>query len=346
MCEENLLTQIISWIYLAICFLIPLIYLFLYHKAKGRKNYKKAFLIAFIMFVLLFSIKLIVRVDVKGFECPNCFLNNICPQEDDIENNDNDDANNEGDIIDNTENTTTSSTTTTTTTTTTTKRTTNPAEKTYEKIAEPTGEKIEVGKTSKGYTIYQIDGVTYIDGYLIANKTYGLPEDFVPKNTYASSENRTNTCNTCINNTAYDAWQDMKADATAVGLNIYISSGYRPYQTQKTIYERYVRQDGKEEADTYSARPGHSEHQSGECFDLNSITDAFANTDEGKWVNQNAYKYGFIIRYPQGKTDETGYKYESWHLRYVGTELAYKLYNNGDWITMEDYFGITSEYQN
>ena len=58
----------------------------------------------------------------------------------------------------------------------------------------------------------------------------------------------------------------------------------------------------------------------------------------------NAHKYGFIIRYPDGKTDETGYIYESWHLRYVGTDLSYKLYNNGDWLSMEDYFGITSKY--
>ena len=97
-------------------------------------------------------------------------------------------------------------------------------------------------------------------------------------------------------------------------------------------------------ADTYSSRPGNSEHQTGLCFDLNSIEDSFQYTSEGKWVNDNCYKYGFCIRFPKGKDAYTGYQYESWHLRYVGTELAEKLYNNGDWISLEEYFGITSEY--
>lgn len=80
------------------------------------------------------------------------------------------------------------------------------------------------------------------------------------------------------------------------------------------------------------------------AFDVNTINDSFANTEEGKWLNDNCYKYGFILRYPNGKSDETGYQYEPWHFRYVGVELAEKLYNNGNWITVEDYFGITSRY--
>ena len=101
---------------------------------------------------------------------------------------------------------------------------------------------------------------------------------------------------------------------------------------------------GSEAADKYSARAGHSEHQTGYCFDLNTIDDSFAFTNEGKWVDNNAYLYGFIIRYPKGKEELTGYQYESWHLRYVGKDLAKVLYNNGDWITMEEYFGLTSKY--
>jgi D-alanyl-D-alanine carboxypeptidase len=98
------------------------------------------------------------------------------------------------------------------------------------------------------------------------------------------------------------------------------------------------------QADTYSARPGHSEHQTGLCFDLNSIDDSFAYTNEGKWVNNNAHLYGFIIRYPKGKESITGYQYESWHLRYVGKDLANKLYNDGNWLTMEEYYGLSSKY--
>ncbi len=183
--------------------------------------------------------------------------------------------------------------------------------------------------TSKGFKGETKNGVTYIDGYLIANKTYSLPSSY----------------GNGLTSKMQSAFKSMRAAAKSDGLNIYISSGYRSYSTQKKLYNRYVREDGAKKADTYSARPGHSEHQSGLAADLNIIGDEFAGTPEAKWLNKNCYKYGFILRYPKGKTDETGYKYEPWHFRYVGTELAEKLYNGGDWITMEDYFGITSVYQ-
>lgn len=344
MCEATTLSKIIYIAYWLICFLVPIGYLIMFKNYKSKKkNYIKACIIALGMFAILFSVKLVVNLDIGIFNCLNCYINNKCAYIIDDKG------------VDNIENNTTTNTTSTTitTTSTTTKRITSITTttkkidgKSYAKIKEPSGEKVEVGKTSKGYTIYEINDVTYIDGYLIANKTYALPESFVPIDTYKSAVGVNKQCATCINNTAYKAWKDMAADATAVGLNIWIQSGYRPYSTQKNIYNGYVNRDGVEKADTYSARPGHSEHQSGECFDLNSITDAFANTAEGKWVAENCYKYGYIIRYPKGKQDITGYKYESWHLRYVGTDLSYKLYNDGNWITMEEYFGITSVYQN
>ncbi len=215
----------------------------------------------------------------------------------------------------------------------------------YPKLIVPEGGK-EVSKTEKGFTVYEVDGSTYIDSILIANKTYPLKNGYVPTDTYTSADGVTSQCATCINNVAYNAWLDMKRDATALGLNIWIQSGYRPQSLQERLYNDYVARDGKNAADTYSSRPGHSEHQTGLCFDLNSISDAFASTNEGRWVNENAYRYGFIIRFPNGKENETGYKYESWHLRYVGTDLSYKLYNEGNWISLEEYFGITSEYKN
>ena len=138
----------------------------------------------------------------------------------------------------------------------------------------------------------------------------------------------------------------MLKDATAKGLNIYIASGYRSYNYQVNVYNRYVKSDGAAVADTYSSRPGNSEHQTGLCFDLNTIEDSFQYTNEGKWINNNCYKYGFCIRFPKGKDSATGYQYESWHLRYVGVDLATKLYNNGDWLSLEEYFGITSQYPN
>lgn len=182
--------------------------------------------------------------------------------------------------------------------------------------------------TSKGFKGVTKNGVTYIDGYLIVNKTYTLPSSY----------------GNGLTNVTIEAFNKMQAAAKVDGLNIYISSGFRSYSYQKTLYNNYVNRDGVTAADTYSARAGHSEHQSGLAFDVNTINDSFANTEEGKWLNDNCYKYGFILRYPKGKSDETGYQYEPWHFRYVGVELAEKLYNNGNWITVEDYFGITSKY--
>ena len=182
--------------------------------------------------------------------------------------------------------------------------------------------------TFKGFKGVTKNGVTYIEGYLVVNKTYTLPSSY----------------GNGLTNATIEAFNKMQAAAKVDGLNIYISSGFRSYSYQKTLYNNYVNRDGVTVADTYSARAGHSEHQSGLAFDVNTINDSFANTEEGKWLNDNCYKYGFILRYPKGKSDETGYQYEPWHFRYVGVELAEKLYNNGNWITVEDYFGITSRY--
>ncbi|MDO5339573.1 MAG: M15 family metallopeptidase [Eubacteriales bacterium] len=208
----------------------------------------------------------------------------------------------------------------------------------------PSGNVVSKGTTSKGFKIQEINGATYIDGVLIANKTYALPQDFIPTN--PDQPVNADRSSTCLDKTLMSAWNTMLKDATANGLNIYIASGYRSYNYQVNVYNRYVKSDGVALADTYSSRPGNSEHQTGLCFDLNSIEDSFQYTNEGKWVNDNCYKYGFCIRFPKGKDSATGYQYESWHLRYVGVDLATKLYNNGDWLSLEEYFGITSEYPN
>ena len=188
--------------------------------------------------------------------------------------------------------------------------------------------------TSKGFSGKVVNGITYIDGILIVNKTYSLPSSYAPG----------------LQSNIQNAFNKLKNDATSFGYNFYIGSGYRSYWDQKIIYNNYVSWDGQANADTYSARPGHSEHQSGLAIDVCDsnveacITSAFDSTEQAKWLNDNCYKYGLIIRYPKGKSDLTGYMYESWHLRYVGVELATKLYNNGDWITVEEYYGIDSKY--
>lgn len=172
------------------------------------------------------------------------------------------------------------------------------------------------------------DGATYIDGVLIVNKTYSLPKNFGNGLTSETEE----------------AFTKMCEDAEKEGLHVYMDSGFRSYEAQEKEYHYYSNRDGVEKADTYSARPGYSEHQSGYTIDVNSNGPSFNHTPEAEWLDDHCYEYGFIVRYPEGKTDETGYTYESWHFRYVGKELATKLYNQGDWITLEAYFGITSAY--
>lgn len=168
----------------------------------------------------------------------------------------------------------------------------------------------------------------YIDGVLIVNKTYGLSSDYNPGG--LTSECRA-------------AFEEMRKDAANDGMYIYIESGFRSYEDQEYLYNMYVQRDGKEAADTFSARPGHSEHQTGLTIDCNDASSNFGYTDEAQWLADHCWEYGFIIRYPQGKESVTGYKYEPWHIRYVGYDLAKELYFNNE--TLEEHFGITSEYR-
>lgn len=178
-----------------------------------------------------------------------------------------------------------------------------------------------------GEGIEEVDGITYVDGILIANKTYGLPSDYCPG----------------YDPDCRDAFYEMQDAAAADGINLWVQSGLRDYATQETLYNRYVARDGKAAADRYSARPGHSEHQTGLCYDVNSVDNSFADTAEGKWLAEHCWEYGFIIRYPKGGEEYTGYMYEPWHIRYLGKDLAKAVTESG--LTLEQYLGITSQYQ-
>ena len=253
--------------------------------------------------------------------------------------------------------TTTSTTSTTFTTTTTTKQISTKASTTTTETAKSTTTKkaSKYETTAKGFKIEYRDGAYYIGGILVANKSYPLDKDYIPKGTHASASSSTSHCADCIIEDGYQAFQKMKSDLAQTGINMWIQSGYRSYSLQDSLYNRYVSRSGKIEADTYSARPGHSEHQTGYAFDVCAskdgknypcITSEFNGTEPALWLRDNCYKYGFILRYPEGKDNETGYKHESWHFRYVGIELATKLYNSGNWITLEEYLGIDSKYDN
>lgn len=129
------------------------------------------------------------------------------------------------------------------------------------------------------------------------------------------------------------------------GEQMTIRSSYRSYDRQVTVYDGWVSQYGQEEADTISARPGYSEHQTGLVVDIAISTDectlnaCFADTATGAWVAENAWQFGFIVRYPEGRDATTGYVYEPWHLRYVGTDLAAYMHSAGI-STLEDVFGL------
>ncbi len=174
------------------------------------------------------------------------------------------------------------------------------------------------------------NGLTYVNGILIVNKTYSVPASYNPG----------------IDPNAQAAFNKMQKAAALDGCNIWICSGFRSYSYQQYLYNSYVYQDGKAAADRYSARPGHSEHQTGLAMDINYASSyLFDNTKEAKWLAAHCTDYGFIIRYKPGKESSTGYMAESWHIRYLGdVELCKKIEASG--LSLEEYLGITSVYAN
>ncbi|PHV71882.1 hypothetical protein CS063_03165 [Sporanaerobium hydrogeniformans] len=134
--------------------------------------------------------------------------------------------------------------------------------------------------------------------------------------------------------------EELFQGANKEKISLVAVSGYRSYKRQNTLYNQYIKRYGKKYTDTVSAQAGKSEHQTGLAIDVSAksvgydLTTRFGMTQEGKWLAQNAYRYGFIIRYPKGKEQITGYSYEPWHIRYVGTELAEHIYKTG--LTLEE----------
>lgn len=139
----------------------------------------------------------------------------------------------------------------------------------------------------------------------------------------------------------------LVAAAQAEGLRLQSQSAYRGYDTQVAVYGDRVNLVGQEEADRTSARPGHSEHQTGLSIDFSSVPavcpleQCFADTPHGQWLAENAWRFGFHLRYPEGETPVTGYVFEPWHYRYVGVELATELHESGI-LTLEEFFGLSA----
>lgn len=141
------------------------------------------------------------------------------------------------------------------------------------------------------------------------------------------------------------ALERMTAAAKKQGAQLKLASGYRSYNTQVSVYGNEVKQYGQKQADSESARPGRSEHQTGLAADLQDangqcvVADCFKDLTEGKWVAEHAWEYGFILRYLPGKEAVTGYRYEPWHVRYIGTDLATELHKQNI-TTLEEFFDV------
>jgi len=174
--------------------------------------------------------------------------------------------------------------------------------------------------------------------WVIVNKTRSLePLNYTPGDLVPIGNDQ------LMRKEAADALQNLIKSAANEGLNIAALSGYRSYKQQQGIYASEVAAFGQAQADTQSAKPGTSEHQTGWAVDVGGggcgIEDCFGNTKEGKWVAANANRYGFIVRYTAPKQSITGYRGEPWHIRYFGKELAAELTKTGQ--TPEEFFGLS-----
>lgn len=174
------------------------------------------------------------------------------------------------------------------------------------------------------------------DNLVLVNKFYHLPNNYEPKDLVSLSSKYNTGANNKMRKDAAEAFMKMVDAALLDNIILKNASAYRSYEYQVNLYNSYVKKDGKEAADIYSARPGYSEHQTGLCSDINTIDSSFHGTDEANWLLKNSYKYGFIIRFPKNKEKITGYKYEPWHYRYVGKKVAKIIYEND--LTFEEYY--------
>lgn len=178
---------------------------------------------------------------------------------------------------------------------------------------------------------------------MLVNKYHKLsneyaPEDLVDINIqFAYGDNQ-------IKSEVYEKFRSMYNDAKKEGLYLIITSAYREYEYQEELWQSYKNQQGEEWADSVAARAGFSEHQTGLTLDIvtyNATMKNFEETAEFKWLQENSYKYGFILRYPKDKEDITGYSYESWHYRYVGEDVAKEIHKLG--ITFDEYYAYYIE---
>ncbi len=182
---------------------------------------------------------------------------------------------------------------------------------------------------------------------VVANKKHRLPEGYVPPDLVTPEISQVQACT--MRAPAAEAIKAMAEAAAADGVTLKISSAYRGEDYQRQLYNGYSASYGTATADTISSRPGYSDHQTGLAADfveqdgsMNGINfnQNFENTDSGIWLRDHAHEYGFIMRYPKGKQDITGYAYEPWHFRYIGVDYATAIYETDVFCSFEEYFDV------
>ena len=182
------------------------------------------------------------------------------------------------------------------------------------------------------------------DLLVVVNKYHAVSKNYKPKDLVTIDDKYGTWKNMELKSEAYEAYKTLYKDAKAQGFDLKLCSATRTYNTQKTLYTNAVKNKVRETANIRSAYPGRSEHHIGLAIDVTSasmgwgLKQDFADYPDGKWINDHCQEYGFIIRYPKGKTDITGYAYEPWHLRYVGVDAATYIMENG--LTLEEYVGV------
>jgi D-alanyl-D-alanine carboxypeptidase len=188
-------------------------------------------------------------------------------------------------------------------------------------LSDSLGDNTQVNAVTEGF----VEGVKQVNGLILVNKEHKLPAEYSPGE----------------NPEARSRLDDMLLQGEKeIGKPMYAFSGYRSYAYQENLYLSDLYNYGQEYVDKFTAKPGHSEHQTGLAFDIGGESKCWADpcfddTEEAKWLADNAHRFGFILRYPKGKEDITGYGYESWHYRYVGEEHAVRIYEEG--LSLEEY---------
>jgi D-alanyl-D-alanine carboxypeptidase len=183
---------------------------------------------------------------------------------------------------------------------------------------------------------YSIDDPASL--WVVVNKQRPLPGNFIPGNLIAAGNGE------FLRRDAAQSLSKLIAAADTDGVYLRVVSGYRSYNNQQSTYNSYINSDSRQNVDNYSARAGHSEHQTGLAADLGNsdgycdLDVCFAGTAGGQWLAENARQFGFIIRYQKGKESITGYQPEPWHLRYVGKGLAKEIKSSG--LAMEEFFSL------